>query len=138
VRNTLTLLAAAAALAACGLGKPQVEDQVLASVKAAAGDVTEFRFTRVAWCPNMDDGNRAAFVAAIGNTTAGNTAGMGGYFVEVLADGTVGPAYKADGINSPSYDALRIDRTYCDSKIVVGPHRAMQQLEDMRQGRFDP
>jgi hypothetical protein len=139
VRYTLTLLAAAAALAACGLGKSRVEDQVLEAVKAAVGDVTEFKFTRVAWCPNKDDnGNRAAFVAAVGNTTLGNTAGMGGYFVEVMADGTVGPAHKADGVNSPSYDALRIDRTYCDSKIVVGPYRAMQHLDDMRQGRFAP
>lgn len=74
-------------------------------------------------------------MAAIGDTTAGNTAGMGGYFVEVLADGTVMPAVKADGINSPSQEALRIDRTYCDRKIVVGPYEAMRTLHDMQTGR---
>lgn len=136
MRHTLTLLAATIALTGCGAGQPRVDEQVIAAVRTAVGDVTEFEFSRVAWCPNRVDGNRAAFVAAVGDTTAGDTAGMGGYFVEVLADGTVGPAYKADGINAPSYDAQRIDRTYCDGRFVVGPQRAMQQLEEMNQGRL--
>lgn len=134
MRRTLILLLAASALTACGGDEARTEAKVVEAVKAAAGDVTDFKISRVAWCPNRVEGNRAAFVAAVGNTTAGDTAGMGGYFVEVLADGTVGPAYKADGINSPSYDAQRIDRTYCDGRFVVGPQRAMQQLEDMNQG----
>lgn len=130
----LVIFLAAAAVTACGGREAQTEKQVLESVRAAVGDVTDFEYSRVGWCPNRVNGARAAFVAAVGDTTAGDTAGMGGYFVEVMDDGTVGPAYKADGINSPSYDAQRIDRTYCDGRFVIGPQSAMRQLEEMNQG----
>jgi hypothetical protein len=130
--RALVVAGFAACLSACSPAGTRVEDKVVEAVRAAAGDVTKMRFSRVAWCPNGHDGAKAAFVAAIGDTTAGDVAGMGGYLVEVLEDGTVMPAVKANALDAPSYDAQRIDRTYCDGKLVVRPYQAMRTLEEMR------
>lgn len=123
-------------MSACGGAERRVEEQVVAAVKTAAGDATTYKVARVGWCPEKVSGMRAAFVAAVGNSTASDTAGMGAYFVEVAADGTVSPAVKAGPMEQPSPEALRIDRTYCDSKLVVRPYEAMRQLQDMQAGSY--
>lgn len=132
----LSMLTAALWLSACDPGERRIEENVLTAVKEAAGEATEYKFTRVAWCPEQAAGMRAAFVAAIGNATASDSSGMGGYLVEVMADGTVYPAVKAGPVLHPSTEALRMDKTYCDGKLVVGPYEAMRQLQDMQSGGY--
>jgi hypothetical protein len=137
VKLQLVCIAAACALLS-GCGGNDTEAAVLASVKTAAGDNPELQFSHVSWCADTLDGNRAAIVSAVGPVQAGSDSGAGGYFVEVMADGTVGPAVKAsppDG--TATYDALRIDKAYCEGKLVAGPQAAFDQLEEMQPGTYE-
>jgi hypothetical protein len=124
-------------LSACDGPGRAVEQSVLASVKAAAGDAPELEFSRVTWCPKSVDGKRAAVVAAVGPVLVGSDSGSGGYFVEVSEDGSVGSAVKVNGGmgQAPSLKALRLDRTYCEGRLVEAPYEAVRQLHDMSMGQ---
>ena len=130
----MTLVLATAT--ACGFEDVARNDKIIGAVKVATGNHPELQYSVTSWCSDTVDGARAAMVAAVGPVQAIGSAGAGGYFVEVLADGTVGPAVKAsppDG--SASSEALRIDRKYCQGKFVAGPQAAFDQLQEMSDRR---
>ena len=132
MKTTILIVSLAATVGACSAHGQQLEDQIIASVREAAGGAPELQFTRVAWCPKAVKGKRAAMVAAVGPVVAGSESGAGGYFVEVSDDGSLGPAVKASPPQqSPSNAALRIDRTYCEGRLVEAPYEAVRQLHDM-------
>ena len=131
----IVLVAGAAALSACSFMISEVDKKIVAAVQQEAGGSPELQFSRPMWCSQVVEGKRAAMVAAVGPVQAGATAGAGGYLVEVLADGTVLEPVKAapaDPYSGPSRKALKLDRTYCEGKLVAGPYEAMEQLRAMR------